>query len=224
MSETDTESDDSGTPGSGGGPPTCDHGRGVSRGGDVTVRRTHVDVPPAPREIRPHFSNYSPLEYVHTLLCRACGFTFGRPLDFYLEWHLLSRGCSSIPEVRREMLAVDARHRDLAIAPAYAHAIGIPVPEYNEHDIRTLLSGMDHALTAFYTMRDEGRLPVERTNEPHTGMTLRRVAHMCGLHEFEPAFRDLRSCARRTERLINAIFKELGWPRAEPCDGVREKR
>jgi len=188
------------------------------------VRRTHVDVPPAPREIRPHFSNYSPLEYVHTLLCRACGFTFGRPLDFYLEFHLLTRECSSIPEVRREMLAVDARHRDLAIAPAYAHAIGVPVPEYDERDIRTLLSGMDHALTAFYSMRDEDRLPVKRTNEPHTGMTLRRVAHACGLHEFEPAFRDLRSCAKRTERLIDAIFRELGWPRVKPCDNVRAMR
>ena len=223
MSETETDSDDSGTPGSDGGGPTCKR-TGVSRAGDTTVRRTHVDVPPAPREIRPHFSNYSPLEYVHTVLCRACGFTFGRPLDFYLEWHLLSRGCSSIPQVRREMLAVDARHRDLAIAPAYAHAIGIPVPEYDEGDVRTLLNGMDHALTAFYTMRDEGRLPVKRTNEPHTGMTLRRVAHACGLHGFEPAFRDLRSCAKRTERLIDAIFHELGWPRAEPCDDTCERR
>ena len=180
-----------------------------------------MDVPPAPREVRPHFSSYSPLEYVHSLLCRACGFTFGRPLDFYLEWHLMARECSTIPEVRREMLAVDARHRDLAIAPAYAHAIGVPIPEYDEEDVRALLSGMDHALTAFYTMRDEGRLPVKRTNEPHTGMTLRRIAHVCGLHEFEPAFRDLRSsCAKRTERLIGAIFRELGWPHAEPCDSA----
>jgi len=139
-----------------------------------------------------------------------------------LVMHIMFRECASIPEVRSEMLAVDARHQDVAIAPAYAHEVGVAVPAYDERDVRTLLSAMDRTLAVFYTMRNERRLPVSRRNEPHTGMTLRRVAHVCGLHSFEPAFRDLRSqCARRTEQLIGAIFHELGWPRAEPCDGAR---
>lgn len=208
---------DTDSPSEGGGGPTCE--RSGHTGQTAKRKRgAHPDVPLAPRKVRPQHTNYSPLQYVHSLLVKACGYTYGAELDLSVVNHLHYQRCSSVPEVRRAMLAIGRSHTECTLAPAYACAIGVRVPEYDHGRVRAILDRMEEFLDEFHSMRENGQLPFKRFNEPHTGTTIRRVAHMLDEHGFEPVFRDLKPKQfKTTGRIIQAVFHSLGWPYAEPC-------
>lgn len=213
--------EESGTPSSDGGGPTCESSAGNSDNGDEhgdTARghnnRVYVDVPLAPREVRPQHTNYSPLEYIFSLLVKACGYTYGRDLNAAVVGHLTSVGCSTIADVRKSMHAIGCTSDECTVAPAYANAIGIAIPEYDAPQVKRILDTMEEFLAEFHRVKGELR----RKHEPHTGTTLRRVCHFLGAHEYEPAFRDLKpKQLKPTGAAIRTIFHNLNWVYEEPC-------
>lgn len=217
------DTDDSLTPGEEGGSPTCDTSAKSTDESKKQQRRTHVDVPLAPREVRSQTHSYHPLEYIHLLLLKATGYTLSRELNVEILNHLTHQQCYSINDVKKAMQSINCTHHDVSIAPAYAAELGIQTPYYDSTEVVQILDKMEFFLDTFGSMKDADELPYHRKHEPHTGTTIRRVAHMLGFHHYEPAFRDLApKQMKQTGRVIQAVFEKLGWPYAEPCDGKRD--
>jgi len=161
---------------------------------------------------------YNPRTYVYSVLVKASGGGKHKVDNTVLSF-LQDQGVKEIQDVRETMRAMGLGHKYHTFAACYASRLGGYVPVLDQHESERLLNAHDHFLRRFHEPKHDGQLPVARRHEPHTGMTLRRVAHHTGQHHLEPCFRDLRSRQRKkTESVIAAVFLDLGWPRPGTCD------
>lgn len=187
----------------------------------------HRDGPSAPLDIltkpTPHLKRgerrtYNPRNYLYSVLVK--GFGCGKhKIDNTVLQFLYEQGVKEVQDIREMMRSMGLGYKHHAFAASYAQRLGGHVPEFDRDTYTKLLDSHDHFLQRFNELKNDGRLPHSRKHEPHTGMTIRRIAHRIGLHTVEPAFRDLKSRQKKkTEEIITAVFLDLGWGHPETCD------
>jgi len=187
----------------------------------------HWNGPTAPRDVEPDSparhpvrgekNTYNPRNYLYSVLVKASG-GGKHKIDSSVLNSLRELGVKEVQEVREAMRGMGLGHRYHTFAAHYAQLLGGYVPVLDQHATEKLLTPHTHFLQRFREMRRDNRLPYKRKHEPHTGMTLRRIAHRTGQHHLETVFRELKSRQRiKTEETIAAVFVDLGWGRPTCC-------
>jgi len=166
-------------------------------------------------------ATYNPRNYLYSLLVKASG-GGKHKIDNAVLTCLKEEGVKEVQEVREMMRSMGLSHRYHTFAAHYAQLLGGYVPVLDQHESERLLNAHTHFLQRFNELKRDGRLPHPRKHEPHTGMTLRRIAHHNGQHYLETVFRDLKSRQRKkTEEIITAVFLDLGWGKPECCSTLQ---
>jgi hypothetical protein len=163
--------------------------------------------------------SYSPRNYLYIVITRACG-NSNHVVDEGLLHELQLMGAKETNEVREAMRAMGLSFKYHVHAAAYASRLGGYIPHWDSQKVETLLDAHEHFLCRFHELRRDKELPVKRKHEPHTGQTLRRLAHRLGFHEYEACFRDLRPRQKeQVDDIIATVFKSLDWGTPETCNG-----